>query len=398
MARRALTYGNRFTHRLGVRHPIVLAPMLGVSTPELVASVANSGALAFIGAGSNSQAELRRAVRATRDLLKDRTTVLGVNMFVPAGVQLSPAMWSSPQAAAVVEAQSRKATLMPNMASDSRPFTMQHHVNNFSEQVDAVLEEGIQVTSFHFGWPLRGEVARLKKAGVFLIGNATSVEEAKELQRLGADGIIAQGSEAGGHRGTFLQPQRYEKHTMTRTVPLVRAISAAVDLPIVAAGGLMDGADIAAALTVGASAAQLGTAFLTTTESGVHPLHKRALLDSNDVTTVETQAFTGKPARALVHKWVRNMSDLESRLPNCFNCLPEGHTLASAEVQASNSDMMMMWAGQGYSRCRAHISASDLVSDLVAEARASVCPRDVPEYWTEPYVQTSDMRYKLMTV
>jgi nitronate monooxygenase len=199
------------------------------------------------------------------------------------------------------------------------------------------------------------------------------VSEAKVLEQLGADAIIAQGSEAGAHRGTFLDASSYEEHSLVSLHSLLHTVKEVVSVPVIAAGGIMDGGDVAAALMSGASAAQLGTAFLTTTEAGTTPMHRRQLLERDQsVSTVVTKCFTGKLARGFVNKWVMEMDSIQKQLPNCFNGMPAGRIMQGVAVQAQRDDLMYLWAGQGHTRCRPEMGAAELTTALIAETDAAL--------------------------
>mmetsp|Transcript_112767 Transcript_112767/g.318783 ORF Transcript_112767/g.318783 Transcript_112767/m.318783 type:complete len:385 (+) Transcript_112767:61-1215(+) len=359
---------------LGIKYPIVLAPMFGgPTTPQLVAAVANAGGLAMYGGGQTPKEGLRKALRATKALVQEPGANIGVNLFVPTGFNICREKWTETQSTAVAEAARRQAAALSDVSGSEpvavpTPPSFESLEATFVEQLDTLVEEEIRVASFHFGWPQPKDVERLHAAGIYLIGNATSVAEAQTLEQMGADAIIAQGLEAGGHRGTFINADQYSVCAMVGTLPLTRSIVEVVAVPVIAAGGIMDGADIVAALKAGASAAQLGTAFLTTAECGAPSIHKKALLQSGDVVpTLVTQAFTGKPARGLVNSWARKMQDIEGQLPNCFNGMPAGRVLQSVAGEFERADIMYMWAGREYSRCRPGMGAAELMVALAHE-------------------------------
>jgi len=235
---------------------------------------------------------------------------------------------------------------------------------DLAAQVEMVLDVRPAVLTLHLGDLPAATVARLRGVGIRLGGAATSVKEARHLEGLGADFIIAQGGEAGGHRGTFLGPW---EQAMTGTLALVRQVVAAVRVPVVAAGGIMDGAGIAAVLALGAQAAQLGTAFLVCPESGAPAAHKKAILDMDGDETTMTRAFTGKPARG-----VRN-AFIETAEREGWPLLPfpaQGKLTApvrQAGAKEGAPDAMASWSGQAGSLGRP-LPAADLVRTLVAEA------------------------------
>mmetsp|Transcript_79304 Transcript_79304/g.224299 ORF Transcript_79304/g.224299 Transcript_79304/m.224299 type:complete len:385 (-) Transcript_79304:240-1394(-) len=374
-----------FAKRMAAKHPIVLAPMFGNSTPELIAGAANAGAIAFEGGGQLPKDELRSRIRASQALLNE-DSVFGVNLFVPSGFYVDPTAWTWEQSMAVELAAKRHDGYMQELTGKVAPAASQpsweEHEDVFAGQVDAIIEGGVRLVSFHFGWPTAATVARLRDAGATLVGNATTVAEARRLADLGADAIIAQGGEAGGYRGTFLDVQSYRREALIGVLPLVRSVVEAVEVPVIAAGGIMEGADIAAALDAGASAAQLGTAFLSCPECNTSDVHREALLNfggsgrtANDpLLTVVTQGFTGKPAQGLMTYRAMRMADLEASLPNCFNSMPTGRTVNAAALKAGRADAAYLWAGTGYPRSRA-LPAAALVETLAAEAAAARAPR-----------------------
>jgi len=182
----------------------------------------------------------------------------------------------------------------------------------FRDQLEALIEAKPPVASFHLGLLEAPSVARLKRVGVFVIGTATNVAEAKAWAANGADAVCAQGAEAGGHRGTFIGAVH---GSMIGTLALVPQVVDAVDIPVIAAGGIMDGRGIAASLALGAQAAQLGTAFVTCAESSAAPVWREALRNAQDTSTEITQAFTGRHARGIANEFMRIMAAHEGDLP-----------------------------------------------------------------------------------
>jgi nitronate monooxygenase len=219
------------------------------------------------------------------------------------------------------------------------------------------------VLTFHLNDLPAEKLQRLHALGIKTGGSATCVAEALHLEALGVDFIIAQGGEAGGHRGTYL---RDPYDAMTGTLALTRMIVRAVKIPVVAAGGIMDGAGIAAVLALGAQGAQLGTAFIPCTESGAPPIHKQSLLAARDDTTVITEKFTGKPARGLVNRYIREMNASDApQLAFPAQGVLSG-PLRATSGKAGNADYLAMWAGQAAPLSR-EMSAAQLVITLEHE-------------------------------
>ena len=230
------------------------------------------------------------------------------------------------------------------------------------------------VVSFHFGLPGDDAFKAIKAAGLFTLSSVTNVAEARELEARGVDAVIAQGFEAGGHRGTFSEP--YERGHVG-TLALVPQVVDAVSIPVIAAGGIGDGRGIAAALALGASAVQLGTAFLTCPESAAHPLYRRALNAARDDQTRITHAFSGRPARGLENRYLLEMAGHEARYPDfpILNTLTG--PLRKASAKENNPDFLSLWSGQSAVMSR-NLPASELIQLLVTETE-SVLERLAPE-------------------
>lgn len=258
--------------RLGLRFALVQAPMAGVTTPELVAAVSEAGALGSFGAAMSSPDELRAAIRAIREMT---TAPFAVNLFAPTQVE-------EPEPADVEAVRAFVSQWGPPGAAASPPWSA-------DDQLAVVIEERVPVLSFTFGLV---DPEPVHDVGIATIGTATTAEEARELELDGVDAIVAQGAEAGGHRGTFLDSF---DEGLVPLAELVPQVVAAVSKPVIAAGGMMDGAGIAAAIDLGAQAVQLGTAFLFAREARVPPAWLQALREH---ATVVTAAYTGRPARA----------------------------------------------------------------------------------------------------
>ncbi|HEX4642166.1 MAG TPA: nitronate monooxygenase [Candidatus Acidoferrales bacterium] len=233
----------------------------------------------------------------------------------------------------------------------------------FPAQLEAVLEARPAFFSFTFGIPSADSLKRLRQQGIVTIGTATTVAEAQLLEKAGVAAIVAQGAEAGAHRGTFLGS--FES-SMVPTLDLVRTIRRAVSVPVIASGGLMTGGEIAKAFEAGASAAQLGTAFLTCPEAGTPEAHRLAILTARTDTTLITRAFSGRPARGLRNAFIEKLRGKENYiLPFPLqNTLTR--TMRAAAAKKGDVGYLSLWAGQGVTRVRA-LPAAELVAQLVAE-------------------------------
>jgi nitronate monooxygenase len=346
-----------FSEKLGLRLPLIAAPMAGgPTTPDLVAACSSAGALGSFGFAYTQPEEMRKQAAAVR-AKTDRP--FGINLFVsPQPADIAAAAQQS--ALAAVAAYYAELGL-PAPAPAAAPFTP-----NLEQQLAAVAEIRPRVFTVHLDSLPGQKVEQLKKLGIMLGGSATSVAEAKRLDSLGFDFVIAQGGEAGGHRGTYL---RDPYQALTGTLALARMIVRAVKLPVVAAGGIMDGEGIAAMLALGAQAAQLGTAFIPCPESGAAPVHKDLLLKTTEDDTAITEKFSGKPARGLVNRFMREMEDKPQLAFPIQNSITG--KLRQASAKAGKPDFIALWAGQGAALSRA-LPAAELIQKLEAETLAAI--------------------------
>jgi nitronate monooxygenase len=343
-----------FLRDLGLKHPIIQAPMAGgPSTPELVAAVSDAGALGSLGSAYSTPEQIAADIKKVRTLT-DKP--FNVNLFAGGYAPESP-VDSAPMLALLAEIH--EALHLPPPTLPAWPK------NPFAEQLQAVLEARPAVFSFTLGIPAPAAMACLKTAGIAIFGTATTVEEGKMLQASGVTAIVAQGAEAGSHRGTFAGP--FES-AMVPTLELVQSLRAAVSTPVIASGGLMDGRDIAQAIARGATAAQLGTAFLTCPEAGTPEAYKRAILTARADTTVITRAFSGRPARGLLNTFITKLQGQEKiilpfPLQNALT-----RPMRTAAAQLGESGYLSLFVGQGVTRARA-VPAAELVQSLVAETQ-----------------------------
>jgi nitronate monooxygenase len=341
--------------RLGISLPIIQAPMAGgPTTPELVAAVSEAGALGSFGFAYTQPEAMRRDA----DAVRARTQApFGVNLL--ANPQPGPVAPQDQRAALAAVARYYAELGLPPPEPVRPPYAP-------DLEGQLALTEAMRppVFTFHLGDLPIERIRHMQSLGISVGGSATCVAEAHHLEGLGVDFIVAQGAEAGGHRGTYLRDP-YE--AMTGMLALVRLIVRNVKVPVVAAGGIMDGAGIAAALALGAQAAQLGTAFLPCPESGASRLHKESLLAATEDDTLVTEKFSGKPARALVNRFIREMEAADA--PQLV--FPAQNTLTgplrAAAGKAGNRDFPSMYAGQAAPLARA-LPAGELVAQLHAEA------------------------------
>lgn len=345
----------KITETLSIRYPIIQAPMAGgITTTELVAASSKAGILGMIGAGYMSPEQLRTQIQEIKTQTTER---FGVNVFVPTDYSVDQ---SEIEVSHQLLASIRKELNLPTPETISFPNLHK----SFEEQINIILEEEIKVCSFTFGLPSENLISLLKQQGIVLMGTATNVKEAIACEQAGMDLIVVQGSEAGGHRGTF---DENVEGSLIGLMSLIPQIKDHVQTPLIAAGGIMDGRGLVAALHLGADAVQMGTAFLTTIESGAHPQHKEAILKAAEDETVITKSFSGKSARGLKNRFVQDLLTNEHKLPvfPIQNSLTQDIRKASAQNQ--DPSFMSLWSGQSPHLARA-ISVQELVEDTMQQA------------------------------
>ena len=324
----------------------------GGDTPELVAAVSNAGALGFIGAAYLTPDQIESTAAAVR---AKTSHPFGINLFAPQSVSDSPSFPKS-MLARLGPYYAELGLTLPTAASSPTP--------QFDEQLAASLDCGASSFSFTFGLLPENAVAQIKARKMFLIGTATTVDEALQLEKSGVDAIVVQGSEAGGHRGTFATDFA---QGMVGTIALVPQVVDAVGVPVIASGGIMDGRGIVAALALGAQAVQMGTAFLTCHEAGVPDVYKDAILKAREDQTRITRAFSGRPARGIVNRFMTEMEqggdDSIPRFP-IQNLLTRA--LRTAAARQGRAEFLSLWAGQGMRLARRQ-SAAELIEHLARE-------------------------------
>jgi nitronate monooxygenase len=333
----------------GIEHPIVQAPMAGISSPQMALAVAQAGGLGSIAAAMLTPDALRSEMQLVQQAT-DRP--INVNFFVhvpPRADAASEVAWRRR-----LEGYYREFGLSPEAAVGGparAPFD--------AAMCDIVLEYRPKVVSFHFGIPEATLVDRLKQAGILVISSATTVEEARFLEAKGCDAIVAQGNEAGGHRGMFLTD---DVTSQPGTMALVPQVVDAVKVPVIAAGGIGDGRGIAAALALGAAGVQIGTAFMLSPEAKTPPLHREALAAARDDNTVLTNVFTGRPARGIVNRYVREVGPISAEAPAFPLASGASQPLRIATEPKGSSDFMPLWSGQAPTLARAMLSAALLAA------------------------------------
>lgn len=327
-----------FPTSLSLRTPIFQAPMAGISTPALAAAVSEAGGLGALGLGASSVEVAREAIKATRA----RTTrPFAVNFFC----HTPPPRDQQVEKAWLARLQPHFARLEAQTPEGLEEIYQPLRAG--SEMADMVLEEAPAVVSFHFGLPQPQLLKALRARGCLTLASATSLHEAQTIMGAGLDGVIVQGWEAGGHRGSF-DPQAPDERLPMR--PLLAKIRANLpETPLVAAGGLSNGADIAEMLALGAQAAQLGTAFLACPESATGPAH-RELLTTENATTTMTAAISGRMARCLVNEFTAlGEGAAPEEIPAYPLAYDAGKALNAAALKRGENGYGAQWAGTGHS-------------------------------------------------
>ncbi len=338
-----------FIDRLQLAIPLIQAPMAGVATPLLAATVSEAGGLGSIGVGASDAAGARMMIEE----LRGRTTrAFNVNLFVHAEARPDPSREA--------EWLNMLAPLFDEFGTEP-PATLKTIYTSFAHDPDMLamlLELAPPVVSFHFGLPSSDVLSALRARGIYLMATATSIEEARAIEAAGIDAVVAQGIEAGGHRGIFDPNAPDDALGM---VALTRLLARKTDLPVIAAGGIMDGAGIAAALDLGAVAAQLGTAFIACPESSADDAYRAALTGPGAYHTVLTSLISGRPARALANRFTALTALVGQRLPPDYPIAYDaGKALHAAAKAKGEHGFGAQWAGQGAPLSRA-MPAEELV-------------------------------------
>ena len=326
----------RVSDRLGIRYPIIQGPFGGgLSTIQLTAVVSNAGGLGSFGAHHLSPVQIKETVAAIR---RHTTRPFAVNLWIPlpgeAELRLSPSEFAS---------NVRRLRPCYDAFGLPEPEFQETFQQRFEDQIDALLEARPPVFSFVFGIPSREILSALRQRAIKTIGAATTVDEACALEEAGVDLIVASGSDAGGHRPSFLESA---ERSLTGTFALVPQVADAVRTPIIAAGGIGDGRGIIAAFVLGAEAAQLGTVFLATHESGASEAHKAELVSKPPRSTALTRVFSGRMARGIRNRFIEEMTLHETDMPpypiqNWFT-----QPIRRAAAEAGRADYQSLWAGQ----------------------------------------------------
>lgn len=347
-------HSDRFTARFGIR-PVIQAPMAGISTPQLAAAVSNAGGLGSLAIGSGNAEQARRMIEETR-LLTRRPFNVNVFCHAPAVRDaVREANWLQHLAPLFAEFGARV------------PETLNEIYKSFitdKDAFDVLIETRPAIVSFHFGLPSAEQIKALRDAGIYIIASATNVHEAGLIEAAGVDAIVAQGIEAGGHRGMF---DLAAVDQQLSTSVLVRLLVQKTTLPVIAAGGIMDGQGIRAALDLGAAAAQLGTAFVLCPESAANAGYRAALKSERAQATRLTSTLSGRPARGIVNRFITFGEAAGSPVPAAYPVAYDAaKQLMAAAAKQHNHEFAAHWCGQGGALAR-EMPAAQLVETLLKE-------------------------------
>jgi nitronate monooxygenase len=347
----------RITKLLQIEHPLLLAPMAGYGTPELAIAVAEAGGLGSLACALLTPEHIRRDL----SVIRQRTNKpINLNFFVhrpPTPDIERDARWVA-----------RLDRYYGEFGIDRTQPPPKSNREPFSDASCAIVEEfRPEVVSFHFGLPDAALLARVKATGAKVLSSATTVAEARWLEARGCDAIIAQGYEAGGHRGLFLTDDTNLIANQPGTFALVPQVVDAVRVPVIAAGGVADGRGIAAALALGASAVQIGTAYMLTPEAATSSIHRAALRGATDDGTALTNLFTGRPARGIVNRLMREVGPMSTDAPAFPTAGGPLVPLKAAAEANGFGDFSSLWSGQAAALAR-EMPAGALTARIVADA------------------------------
>lgn len=348
-------WNSELTSLLRIHYPIIQAPMAGGPTsPELVSAVSNAGGLGMIGAGYMNGDQIREQIKEVRQLTNHP---FGINLFVPS-------IYTHNQE----QIHKMRKILLPILQDLDVEWEavlprFEEDLKTFHEQINIIIEEKIPVCSFTFGLPSPEVIANLKENSIIVVGTATTVEEAILNEKAGMAAVVAQGSEAGGHRGTF---HRDDTKGLIGLMSLIPQVADNIKIPIIAAGGIMDGRGIKASTCLGASGVQMGTAFLVCEESGANHLHKEAITSSTEEEIVLTHSFSGKMARGVNNRFIKKLKHYEGEVPAypLQNELTKG--IRKMAASKGTKEYMSLWSGQS-PRLAKKMTVKELMNKLITE-------------------------------
>src|SRR6516162_3124161 len=333
--------------------PIIQAPMAGSAFSDMVVAVSEAGGLGSLACPLLSVGQARQELETIR---RKTLRPINVNFFChqrPRGDPARETNW-----------RRRLESYYVQMGLDHKAAVLSSNRAPFDDEMcDLVLEFHPEVVSFHFGLPDRNLLARVRRTGAKIISSATSVDEARWLEDQGCDAIIAQGSEAGGHRGMFLS---HDISTQVGTMALVPQVVDRVKVPVIAAGGIADARGIVAAFALGAVAVQIGTAYLHCPEAQISPIYRQALKDVKDNQTAITNVFTGRPARGIVNRLMLEVGPMCDVAPEFPLAAAAVAPLRAKSEMVGSADFSPLWAGQA-ARLNRRLPAAELTRQLAAE-------------------------------
>jgi len=344
----------RILDLFGIERPVLLAPMAGSGGSELAIAVAQAGGLGALPCAMLSPDQVRTELGIIRQRV---SKPINLNFFCHTPPE--------PDSGREADWRGRLAAYYSEYGLDPDAVPAGAGRNPFNEEACMIVEEyRPEIVSFHFGLPKEPLLERVRKTGAKIIASATTVAEARWLEERGCDAIIAQGAEAGGHRGIFLEE---DISTQPGTMALVPQVVDAVSVPVIAAGGISDGRGMAAAFMLGASAVQVGTAYLQSPEALTRPLHREALARARDDRTVLTNVFTGRPARGLINRIIREVGPISAEAPSFPLATAAIAPLRKAAESAGSGDFSPLWAGQAAPLARP-MPAAELTRKLSEDA------------------------------
>lgn len=345
---------------LKIKHPIIQAPMALADSPLLAATISNQGGLGSLGAALYSPTQIREKIKEIRNLT-DKP--FSINLFAPTKAKT----YSNDEIQKSVEALNyfrKKLGLQDIKKIEISPAP------SFEEKLAVIIEEKVPIFSFTFGVLTKEIIQNIKSHGITVIGTATTVREAQLLEKNGVDLVVAQGYEAGGHRGTDLTLTCIED-ALIGTMALIPQVVDSVKIPVIASGGIMDGRGIVAALALGASGVQMGTAFLTCPESSIHIKHRELLFSSTDESTRLTKVFTGRMARSIKNDFLLQLETKEFSILDFPIQSALMKDIREEAKKQNNPEYMSLWSGQASALCR-NKTAAELFNELIFEVDAAM--------------------------
>jgi len=345
----------RIQNLFGIELPIIQAPMASCVFSEMVVAVSEAGGLGSLPCGLLSLEQMRNELEAIR---RQTSRPIHVNFFCHTPPQVDAnreRLWRQRLQRYYVELGVDQNMSVPS--ANRAPFD--------DKMCDLVVEFHPEVVSFHFGLPEEKLIQRVRSTGATIVSSATTVDEARWLEERGCNAIIAQGYEAGGHRGIFLSE---DVSTQAGTMALVPQVADAVKVPVIAAGGIADARGVVAAFALGAAAVQIGTAYLLCPEAKVSPLYREALKNTTDAQTTLTNIFTGRPARAIMNRAIKELGPISENVPDFPLAAAALGPLRSKAEAAGSGNFTPLWSGQA-SRLARELPAAELTKRLATETR-----------------------------